>query len=174
MSSDVNGGNRGFSQVDTITLQFSKSEWEDILAYQKMNPGKNLAELAEEFILKLTDDIENGAKYKDDDDDYYLPVLDTIYIDWPGTKIDDDADKDDDYALPVIGNIAADRFIAGDTIPWKVKPRKNTQVTILAFVSAETPWSHLSVTTRSPSFVLGMILICPTLATLSSTRMDVA
>ncbi|MCC8066907.1 MAG: S24 family peptidase [Clostridiales bacterium] len=87
---------RNFQRVDTITLQFSKSEWEDILAYQKMNPGKNLAELAEEFILKLTDDIENEAKY-----------------------------KDDDYALPVIGNIVADRFMAGDTIPWKVKPRKN-------------------------------------------------
>lgn len=86
---------RNFQRVDTITLQFSKSEWEDILAYQKMNPGKNLAELAEEFILKLTDDIENEAKY-----------------------------KDDDYALPVIGNIVADRFMAGDTIPWKVKPRK--------------------------------------------------
>ena len=85
---------RNFQRVDTITLQFSKSEWEDILAYQKMNPGKNLAELAEEFILKLTDDIENEAKY-----------------------------KDDDYALPVIGNIVADRFMAGDTIPWKVKPR---------------------------------------------------
>lgn len=62
---------------------------------KKLTPGKNLAELAEEFILKLTDDIENEAKY-----------------------------KDDDYALPVIGNIVADRFMAGDTIPWKVKPRK--------------------------------------------------
>ena len=64
---------RNFQRVDTITLQFSKSEWEDILAYQKMNPGKNLAELAEEFILKLTDDIENEAKYKDDD--YALSLI---------------------------------------------------------------------------------------------------
>lgn len=66
MSGEGQEEGRDFQRVETITLQFSKTEWGIICEYQKMHPGKSIQELAEEFILRITEELQSWVDSSQD------------------------------------------------------------------------------------------------------------
>ncbi|WP_354834181.1 S24 family peptidase [Akkermansia muciniphila] len=93
---------RGFLRVETITLQFSKAEWVIIQEYQKLHPDKSVQELAEEFVLKMTE----GMKFwfSSSETIEKLPAITSSMY----------------YTAQIIGNITAGVLEAGDIIPQDI------------------------------------------------------
>lgn len=102
MGEDAQEEKRGFQRVETITLQFSKAEWAIIQEYQKLNPGKSVQELAEEFVLRMTEGMESWLSS-------YESIEKVPSI--PSSM---------NYTAQIIGNIAAGALEAGDTIPQDI------------------------------------------------------
>lgn len=107
---------RILQRVETLTLQFSKDEWAEVQEYQKLNPGKTIQELAEEFVLDLTTTLRKNI-------DTILPLLKNGAIAIEQLPVTG-ANSDQSYSLPIIGNIAAGGLQPGDTIPYHVKANR--------------------------------------------------
>lgn len=107
---------RILQRVETLTLQFSKDEWAEVQEYQKLNPGKTIQELAEEFVLDLTTTLRKNI-------DTILPLLKNGAITIEQLPVIG-ANADQSYNLAVIGNIAAGGLQSGDTIPYHIKANR--------------------------------------------------
>ena len=98
---------RNLRRVETLTLQFSKSEWEDVLEYQKLYPKKTVQELAEEFVLNLSASLQKGISQ-------IIPEVEKMEI--APVMI-----ASLESCGTIIGNIAAGNLADGDTIPQDIR-----------------------------------------------------
>ncbi len=99
VTTDTQG--RNLRRVETLTLQFSKSEWETIKEYQKLHPGKSIAQLAEEFVLDLADSLQKNFSFTPKAIDSFSASL--------------------DYTTQVVGNTAAGKPSSGETVPQDIR-----------------------------------------------------
>lgn len=99
VTTDTQG--RNLRRVETLTLQFSKSEWETIKEYQKLHPGKSVAQLAEEFVLNLADSLQKNFSFTPQVIDLFSESL--------------------DYTTQVVGNTAAGKPSSGETVPQDIR-----------------------------------------------------